>query len=102
MKFFARVVFICNLCFLASAVMRYIETGQKAIGKSDQLISLPWLQNILVILGYSAFFVSILFALVFLLLWLFKKSHLISRWLVIANLAFLIIQFIYFFTNLIP
>lgn len=101
MRFFSKIVFICNLCFLASIVLRYLEFSGERNGKRDSVIPLPWLENTLVTLGYGAIILNIAFLLSYIILILIKKHNILPRWLVIFNLGILILQGIYFFTNLI-
>lgn len=96
MRFFAKLTFICNICFVIYVVLRIVEMGKKAKGNTDQLIQLPWLQNTAVILGWSAVVVNSLFCLAALIVLATGKKDFFKSWIVIANFIFLIVQLLYF------
>jgi hypothetical protein len=97
MKFFARVVFIFNLCFIGFAVLRGIEQAKKITSNTDEILPLPWLKQTIVLLGWTAIFINLLFCLIATVFYLSKKSVLLTKWLTIANFIFLLIQIYYFF-----
>lgn len=96
MRFFSKIVFICNLCFMAFVVLRKLETLQNAKGNHNAVIPLPILQNSLVVLGISAIIINFIFVTLMVVFKLAKKQHHIAKWLVWANFLFLMLQFIYF------
>jgi hypothetical protein len=49
MRIFSKIVFICNLCFIAAALLRIVELGMK---KGDAVIPLPALEGSIVVLGF--------------------------------------------------
>ncbi|HUR10082.1 MAG TPA: hypothetical protein VM012_01860 [Flavitalea sp.] len=81
--FFARITFICNVCFVLALFLRYYPYLQGAFAST------------IIILGtVIAFIVNVLLHLVFLVLYLTGKhfrKH-IPGWLLFANLMFLSIQ----------
>ncbi|MEI7472996.1 MAG: hypothetical protein WCJ85_12110 [Chitinophagaceae bacterium] len=98
MRFFSKFTIICNACFLLAVVAWYLETQQFHTGKNDQLMPLPWLEGILVIIGYSAIFINLFYLMVCGILYLFKKAQQISRWMVIFNaIVFLLQVYFHFF-----
>ena len=97
MKFISKISFICNLCFLASAILRYVEMHQTVDAKNSDVLGFQPLTSTLVILGYGAIFVSFLFLIMFLSSFLRKKEISISPWLIVLNILFLLAQIIYFF-----
>jgi len=101
MRFFSKLVFVCNLCFIASVILRYIEFSGQRNGSRNSAIPLPWLENTLVTLGYGAIILNIAFFLSYIILILAGKHKLLPQWLIIFNIALLVVQCIYFFTNLI-
>lgn len=96
MRFFSKIVFICNLCFVAAAILRLVEISHNVEGNKDSIIPLPPLQNLLVTLGFSAILLNFIFALLCLAYLLLKRQHNIAKWLVWVNLLFLVFQVIYF------
>ncbi len=98
MRFFSKFTIICNNCFLLAVAAWYLETQQFHAGKNDQLMPLPWLEGILVIIGYSAIFINLFYLLVWAILNLFKKAQQIPRWMVIFNaIVFLLQVYFHFF-----
>ena len=96
MRFFARLVAICNLCFIVTVVMRYIE-NDTANKTGAELTKLPFIQNTLVVLGYSAIIMNFIFLLVFFYLLLTKRLVRVPRFLLIFNLVVLAWQIIFHF-----
>lgn len=87
---FTKVVFICNICFLAAVVLRYMEID-----------NLPqWIVGTVLTLGW---FVSVLLNLVFLsitaYLLISGRRLLISPMLGLLNIIISVFQFIYFFIS---
>ena len=85
MRFFSKITFICNLCFLASVVFWYIEMHKQEPGNDYRVIQLPWAENTLVILGYLAIIVNLLFLLICFIYAAFKVKHKIPRWMILFN-----------------
>ncbi len=97
MRFFSRLVFICNLCFLASIVLRLIELVKRGDGNLNPAIGVQALQGTLVILGYGAIFLNVIFfvwAIVGLAGGAVKN---VPRWLLWFNLLLFPLQIWYFF-----
>ncbi|NOT90854.1 hypothetical protein [Ferruginibacter sp.] len=97
MKIFSKFVFICNLCFIASVILRFVENAKKKSGHFDGQILLKPLESMLVVLGYGSVIISFIFLLACVYWLIAKKIKQIPRWLVITNLVFFVIQFYYFF-----
>jgi hypothetical protein len=74
------------------------KSGNKK-GMADAVIPLPWAQNVLVTLGYSAIIINMVFVLIFIVLLIARKTAGLANWIVISNLLLFIFQLIYFFTN---
>lgn len=88
---------LTNVCFLITVVMRYVEIG-KQVPDGERLIPLPFVQGVLVILGYGAIFVNILFVFVWLMIRMTPKKYLAIVPHLIWILIFLVLQLLYFFT----
>ncbi len=95
MRFFSKLVFICNLCFIATVILRYVELQQKK-QSGDSLVQLPFVQNIVVILGYSAVVLNLLF-LVLLLFSIARKNNRVATWLIVFNLLIFVWQLLFHF-----
>jgi hypothetical protein len=85
MRFFAKLAVLCNLCFIAAVVFWYIEMHKRSEGGSVRVIQLPWLESTLVILGYGAIIVNLLFFLVWFIFTALKVESKIPKWMLIFN-----------------
>ncbi|CAN5820367.1 hypothetical protein BH11BAC4_BH11BAC4_25200 [soil metagenome] len=97
MRFYARLVLICNVCFVLAAMMWSIETYRRAQGNTNGLIEFQPLVGTLVILGYSAIFLNLVFIFLSIYWWFTKKIKLIPRWVVWFNLLMFPLQLYYHF-----
>jgi hypothetical protein len=70
---------------------------KRSKGNINAAIPLPFLENTLVLLGYSAIFINIVFALLSLYWLVSGKINLLPRWIVLFNLVMFPIQLCYFF-----
>ncbi len=95
MRFFSKITVFCNACFLASVVFWYVEMHNQNGRDSSQVIPLPWLENTLVILGYSAIVVNALFLLLCFIFYSFKANIKIPAWIIIFNIIIFCCQ-VYF------
>lgn len=96
MKFFSKVVFLCNLCFVAFVVLRQLEKGRDIAGNKEAVIPLPALEGTLVVLGVASILINFIFIIVCGIFLLVKKQIPVAKWLLWVNLLFLLLQFIYF------
>ncbi len=92
MKFFSKFVIICNVCFLAMLVMQYINIGNKAGGKAEVALPLPFIEGIMAVLGLLSLLFNALFFLVYAGLTATKKNKQIPRWIVWFNFIILAVQ----------
>jgi len=97
MRFFSRIVLICNCCFILAVFLRYVEIVKRAAGNGDGAIPFQPLESTLVILGYGAIFVNIIFVFLSIYLLLIKRIKLIPRWIVLFNLLMFPLQVYYHF-----
>ena len=97
MRFYSRIVFICNICFIVAVVMWFIEKSRRVHGNYDGLIKFQPLEATFVILGYSAIIVNFIFILLFIYWLITKKIKLIPRWIVLFNLLIFPLQVYYHF-----
>ena len=96
MRFFSKIVFICNICFIASVILRYIEINADKAGKNPNVLGFQPLESTLIILGYGAVIFNFIFLLSYLIAYLFKKGMSVSKWMLLFNLVLFFIQLIYF------
>ena len=97
MRIFSKLVLICNLCFVAAVVMRFIEMGRRANGNFDAAIPVQSMESTLVLLGYGAIFLNIFFFISFLIYFMRSKIQSVSRLVIVINLVLLPVQVWYFF-----
>jgi hypothetical protein len=97
LRFFSKIIFICNLCFIAAVILRWVENLNKQKGNFDGVIKLQPLESTIVVLGYGAIFFNLIFNLVVLFLLILKKDIAVYKWLIWFNFLILIIQVYYFF-----
>lgn len=97
MRIFSKIVALCNVCFIIAVILRAVELAKRAKGNHEGAIPFQPLESTIVILGYGAIFINIIF-LLFSIYWLIrKKIKLIPRWIVIFNLLVLPAQVYFFF-----
>ncbi len=99
MRFFSKITVLCNICFLAAVVFRYIEMQKQKAGDGALVIPLPWLEGTLVILGYGAIIVNALFLILYFIFTSFKMNTAVPRWIIIFNTIIFCCQVYYFFFN---
>jgi len=98
MKFFSKFVFICNICFLISVVLRFVEYGtSSANSNSVNAIKFQPLESTIVVLGYGAILVNFIFLLFCAFTGIFKMTIQVPSWMKIISAVFFIIQVVYFF-----
>lgn len=100
MRFFSKVVFICNCCFVVAVILRLVENAKKLKSNADNAIIFQPLESTLVILGYGAIFINFIFNIMVLCLFLLKREQLVTKWLIWTNFLLLLAQVYYFlFSN---
>ena len=97
MRFFSKLVFICNLCFIAAVILRFAEQAARNKENFDAAIPFQPLQSTLVLLGYGAIFLNIIFVIATIIRFARGKIQTIPRWLLLINLVLLPVQIWYFF-----
>ncbi len=97
MRFFSRIVLICNICFIISVLLRFIELSKRSHGNTDAAIGFQPLEATLVILGYGAIIINALFFILAIYGILRKKIMFIPRWIVLFNLLIFPVQVYYHF-----
>lgn len=92
MKFFARLTFICNVCFIIAVVLRAVEMGRRKSGNYEQVIPLPAIEGTLVILGYGAILLNVFYVLITVIRLLARKQFPDPSWLTWFNLLLFPVQ----------
>jgi hypothetical protein len=96
MRFFSKLVFLCNCCFLAVVVFRSIETeGEKNVHAGEQALTFQPLVSTIAILGYGAIIFNLIFNIISIFFLLAKKPQPVAKWLVWVNFLFLLAQVYY-------
>ena len=96
MRLFSRLVFICNICFILSVILRLVELSKRTRGDYSSALGFQPLESTLVILGYGAIFLNFIFVLMAIYR-LVTKKLMGPRWLVLFNIIMFPLQFYYFF-----
>lgn len=100
MRFFSKIVFVFNACFLISIPLRLMEMSRKEADPKmpfNGLLGFQPLESTLVILGYSAIFINFVFVVICAWWFVSKKIGLLPQWLVWFNLIMFAAQVYYFF-----
>ena len=96
-RFCSKLIFICNCCFIAAVILRWVENVNKQKGNFSGAIKLQPLESTIVILGYSAIIFNFIFNLTILVFLVLKKNLPVTGWLIWFNFLILIVQVYYFF-----
>jgi hypothetical protein len=97
MRFFSKFVFVCNLCFIVSVILRFVEMSSKARGKNDQAIPLSFVEGTIAVLGELAIVINIVFCIIVLILLISKKKKKVSACIITFNFICLLAQLYWFF-----
>lgn len=96
-SFLSRFTFISNICFLLFVIFSKIEAHKAIAGTGSTVNVLPFFKELVIVLGFSAIIINLAMCLVYLVVWIIRKSFVLPKWLSIINVIFLIAQFYYFF-----
>ena len=97
MRIFTRFVAVCNFCFLLSVILRIIEMRNRAKGVFTGAIPFKPLESSIVVLGYTAIIINIIFCLVYIIAVARGRQQRFPRMAAIFNLLILPAQVYYFF-----
>jgi hypothetical protein len=100
MRFFSKLVVICNVCFIIAVILRIIENLNKKDVAFNGYIKLDPLESTFVVLGYGAIILNIIFNSILLILFISKRKSNIPGWIVGFNFILLFIQLFYFLIKL--
>jgi hypothetical protein len=96
MKFFSKVIFICNCCFILSVLLRYVELQSASSKKISEALGFAPLKSSLIVLGYGAVIFNFIFLLLFLTWIIFNRKNNVPIFILTFNLLLFIFQLIYF------
>jgi len=96
-SFFSRFTFICNICFLLFVIFSKLEAAKDVTGTPGTVVSLPFLKDLIVILGFSAIVINLVMCIIYVIIFAVKKIVVLPVWVSIVNVCFLIFEFYYFF-----
>lgn len=97
MRVFNKLVFLCNICCIAAAILRLVEIKRKASGATGSLTPLPPVEGIVAVLGYGAIFINFIFVLVFFIRYFSRGKLIYPAWIAGFNLIMFPVQIWYFF-----
>lgn len=96
-NFFSRFTFICNIAFLLFVFLRWLELRKHAAAVSDKLITVPYVENTIIVLGVSAIVINLIMNIFYFIFLVRGKINQLTLWIVLVNFIFLILQVAYFF-----
>ncbi len=74
-----------------------MEVSKAATQGQETVIKVPFLKDLIIILGVSAIVINLLMCIVYSVVVITGRQKILPKWLVILNFLFLILQFLYFF-----
>lgn len=101
MRFFSKIVVICNACFIIAVILRVIENlNKKADIVFTGMIKLNPLESDFVVLGYGAILINVIFNGIILILFITKNKPTIPKWIIVFNFFLLLLQVSYFLSGI--
>ncbi len=95
MRFFSKIVFICNSCFILAVSLRYFYVNMNKV-VSKEALGFNSLTSTVIILGYGAVFLNFLFLSSCLFHRIAKKNIESEKWLILSSLILFLLQLYYF------
>lgn len=99
MRFFSKFVLLCNLCFVITVIMHFIEPAHAATGKAGAAVPLQFIEGTMAVLGFISILVNGIFCLIALGMIAAKKIKLIPSWIVIINFIALLAEIYWYFID---
>ena len=96
MRFFSKLVVICNVCFIIAVALRILENLRKRNIVFTGQLKLDPIESTFVVLGYSAIIINLIFNTILLILFISKRKSNIPRWIIVFNFILLLMQLFYF------
>jgi hypothetical protein len=97
MKFFSKLVFICNLCFVTAFLFTNLGWFVNANAQNPEPLDI--FRGTIVVIAEFGWILNFLFLLIVLLMWLFKKQLNVGKWLLLLNALIFVFQFYYYFID---
>ncbi len=97
MRFFSKLVFILNLCFLITVGIIFYRNHFGAKLKEDQFLVSNPIESTISVLGLIAVVVNVFFIVTFLAMYPMKKMNGIGKFVLYFNLIVLPAQIYYYF-----
>jgi hypothetical protein len=97
MRFFSKITFICNCCFVVAVSLLYININNVHKNSGGEAIQLQPIQSTIAILGYGAIILNLVFAIVLTYFFVRRKPKQVPLWQILINLVFIPIQLYYFY-----
>ncbi len=97
MRIFSKVTLLCNICFLVSVWLCFVQNTHKVYNNSNDIILSQPVEGTIVIMGYGAILVNFVFTSMVSYYYLTKTMHKVSRFIIFLNFLFLILEIYYFF-----
>jgi hypothetical protein len=97
-SFFSKFTFICNIAFVVFVFFNLAGAHQQGSSANTALETIPFLKEVIIILGFSAIVINLLMCIVYLIIIFTKKNLPLPKWLTIVNFIFLPVQFYFFFS----
>src|SRR4029077_18174270 len=96
-NFLSRFTVICNIAFILFVFFRWLEMKKPVKGGADRVVAIPFIKEVIIVLGVSAIVINLLMIAFFLGRLMRNKTAGISMALVLINFLFFIVQVYYFF-----
>lgn len=97
MRIYTKFTFICNLSFLVSFVMRFINFGHRQAPVNLNVVELHPLESSIVVLGFTALFFNLLYFALIIMAILRKTPGMWKAPLLYSNLVFFILELLFWF-----
>jgi hypothetical protein len=98
MKFFAKLTFILNTCFLLMVALRaFLPPVVSKTNANNIVVPLQGAAGVVAILGTVAIIINAVFLLAS-ILWYKKVATYVPKWLLLLNSIIFVLQVFYFFT----
>ncbi len=95
--FLSRFTLICNIAFVLFAFFRWLELSKPVKATGEKLIPVPFLQEAIITLGFSAIVINLVMNLFYLGILMLGRIKVLPPWIVITNFLFILLEIFYFF-----
>ena len=95
--FLSKFTLICNIAFVFFIIFSKIESMQPPGSEAGGVAQIPFLKELVIILGFSAIVINLLMCFTYAILVVMGKERLLPKWIAVINLCFLILEFYFHF-----